>query len=88
MAGLAAAGVDDAAARVAALEAQRQPALVVEVEDDAARLQLADRAGASSTSTWTAAGRQRPRPAAIVSAAWRAGESPGSSAAASPPWAQ
>ena len=43
MAGLAAAGVDDAPARVAALEAQRQPPLVVEVEDDAARLQVADR---------------------------------------------
>ena len=45
VAGLAAAGVDDAAARVAALEAERQPALVVEVEDDAAREQVADRAG-------------------------------------------
>ena len=45
-------------------------------------------AGASSTRTCTAAGRQRPRPAAIVSSAWRAGESPGSSAAASPPCAQ
>ena len=45
-------------------------------------------AGASSTSAWTAAGRQSPRPAAIVSAAWLAGESPGSSAAASPPCAQ
>ena len=44
--------------------------------------------GASSTSTFTADGRQRPRPAAIVSAAWRSGESSGSSAAASPPWAQ
>ena len=44
--------------------------------------------GASSTRASTAAGRQQPRPAAIVSAAWRAGESPGSSAAASPPWAQ
>ena len=45
-------------------------------------------AGAPSTSTWTAEGRQRPRPAAIVSAACWAGESAGSSAAASPPWAQ
>ena len=44
--------------------------------------------GASSTSTCTADGRQSPRPAAIVSAAWRSGESPGSSAAARPPWAQ
>ena len=43
VAGLAAAGVDDAAARMASLEAERQPSLVVEVEDDAARLQLADR---------------------------------------------
>ncbi len=45
-------------------------------------------AGASSTRARTAAVRQRPRPAAIVSAAWRSGESSGSSAAASPPWAQ
>ena len=44
--------------------------------------------GASSTSTRTADGRQSPRPAASVSSAWRSGESPGSSAAASPPWAQ
>ena len=53
-----------------------------------ARAALRTAAGASSTSAWTAEGRQRPRPAAIVSAAWRAGESPGSSAAARPPWAQ
>lgn len=39
---LAAAGVDDAAVRVASLQAQRQPAFVVEVEDDAARLQVTD----------------------------------------------
>ena len=43
MAGLAAAGMDDAAAGVAALQAQRQPALVVEVEDDAACLQFPNR---------------------------------------------
>ncbi len=42
-AGLAAAGVDDPARRVAALEAERQPPFVVEVEVDAARLQVADR---------------------------------------------
>jgi hypothetical protein len=35
--------VDDAAGRVAALEAERQPSFVVEVEDDAARLQVTDR---------------------------------------------
>ena len=45
-------------------------------------------AGASSTRASTAEGRQSPRPAAIVSAAWRAGVSSGSSAAARPPWAQ
>ena len=39
--GLAAAGVDDAAWRVAALEAERQLAVRVEVEGDAARAQLA-----------------------------------------------
>ena len=44
--------------------------------------------GASWTSASTAAVRHRPRPAAIVSRAWRSGESPGASAAASPPWAQ
>ncbi len=38
--GLAAAGVDDAPARVTSLEAQRQPAFVVEVEDDPAREQI------------------------------------------------
>ena len=43
VAGLAAAGVDDAPRRVAALEPERQPPFVVEVEDDAARLQVADR---------------------------------------------
>ena len=89
VAGLAAAGVDDAAAGVAALEPERELALVVEVEDDAAGAAArGPRAGASSTRARTAAGRQRPRPAAIVSAAWRSGESSGSSAAASPPWAQ
>ena len=44
MAGLAAAGVDDAAARVSALEARGELAVLVEVEDDAALAQLADRA--------------------------------------------
>ena len=44
-AGLAAAGVDDPPRRVAALEAQRQPPFLVEVEDDAARQQVADRGG-------------------------------------------
>src|SRR5665811_681420 len=45
------------------------------------------RAGASSHSTRTVSGAHRPRPAARVSAACWAGESPGSSAAARPPWA-
>ncbi len=43
MAGLAAAGVDDPAARVASLEPEREPALVVEVEDDPPALQRPDR---------------------------------------------
>jgi hypothetical protein len=43
VAGLAAAGVDDAPARVAALEAKRQPPFVVEVEDDTALQQVPDR---------------------------------------------
>ena len=43
MAGLAAAGVDDAAVGVTALQPQRQPPLVVEVEDDAPCDQVADR---------------------------------------------
>ncbi len=43
MAGLAAAGVDDAAAVWPPSRPERQPAFVVEVEDDAARLQVADR---------------------------------------------
>ena len=69
-------------------EAEGQLAVGVEVELDAALAQLADGAGASSTRTCTALGRHRPRPAAIVSAAWRAVESPGSSTAARPPCAQ
>jgi hypothetical protein len=40
MAGGAAAGVDDAAARVATLEAEGELAVGVEIEDDAARAQL------------------------------------------------
>jgi hypothetical protein len=43
VAGLAAAGVDDPAARVTALEAQAELAVLVEVEGDAAIAQLADR---------------------------------------------
>ncbi len=43
MAGLAAAGVDDAAAGVPALQAQRELAVLVEVELDAALAQVADR---------------------------------------------
>ena len=43
--------------------------------------------GPSSTSARTASGRQRPSPAAIVSSAWRVGESSPPTAAAMPPWA-
>jgi hypothetical protein len=43
VAGLAAAGVDDPAACVSALEAQAELAVLVEVEGDAAIAQLADR---------------------------------------------
>ena len=61
----------------------------VEVEDDPARAQLAHR-GRRLLDQRPAPprGGRGPRPAAIVSAACWAGESPGSSAAASPPWAQ
>ena len=41
----------------------------------------------SSTSTRTAAGSQSPRPAVMVSAKCRSGESPAPIAAATPPWA-
>jgi hypothetical protein len=43
VAGGRAAGVDDPPRRVAALEPERQPSLLIEVEDDAAALQVADR---------------------------------------------
>ena len=46
------------------------------------------RSGESRQSTSTALGRATPRPAAIVSAAWRAALSSTASAAAMPPWAQ
>jgi hypothetical protein len=45
VAGLAAAGMDDAPARVATLQAEGEAALLVEVEDDAAGDELADRGG-------------------------------------------
>ena len=45
MTGLAAAGVDDPAGVVAALEPQGEAALMVEVEDDAALLQVPHRRG-------------------------------------------
>ncbi len=89
VAGLAAAGVDDAPPGVAALEAERQLAVGVEVEGDArARAARAPPPAPPRSAPRRPTGRQRPRPAAIVSAAWLAGESPGSSAAARPPWAQ
>ena len=89
VAGLAAAGVDDAAAgcgRPRGPSASRPSWSRSNSTPRARRSRTAS--GASSTSTCTAEGRQRPRPAAIVSAAWRSGESSGSSAAARPPWAQ
>jgi hypothetical protein len=43
--GRAAAGVDDAAVGVASLEAERELAVGLEVEEDAARAQLANRGG-------------------------------------------
>ena len=52
------------------------------------RISASTAAGDSSTRTSTAAGSQRPRPALSVSSAWRAGESSGAIAAASPPWAR
>ena len=84
--GLRAAGVDDPAGRVAALEPERQLAVGVEVE---ARPRAASArstaAGASAASTSTAAGEQRPRPALSVSSACRAGRVVG---ARSPPRAR
>ena len=88
--GLAAAGVDDPARGVAALEAERELAARRRRSKlHPARSQLRDRRRAPPrSSTSTALARQSPRPAASVSSAWRSGESSGASAAASPPCAQ
>ena len=63
MAGLAAAGVDDAAARVAALEAERELARRGRGRSRRrARAARGPRPGASSTRTWTARGPAEPAP--------------------------
>ena len=68
-AGGAAAGVDDAAARVAALEPEREVAVAVGVEAHAEPLEVARRlAGASSHEDSRGRPPQRPRPARSVSA--------------------
>ena len=87
--GLGAAGVNDPARRVAALQGRgpgRRPP----------RCRSGPRAGGApprppeprGSASGPPSARQRPRPAFRVSSAWRAGESSGASAAASPPWAQ
>ena len=88
-AGRAAAGVDDAPARVAALEAEREVAVAVGVEVHAEALEVAHGAraprGTGRSRRSCARGCARPR---SVSSRCRSGESSAASAAARPPWAQ
>ena len=80
--GVGAARVHDAGARVAAFAAEAV------VEADAEAAQLGDPGGSLGRQELDRAdGRQMPRPAESVSAAWRAGSSSGPTAAATPPWA-
>ena len=87
--GRAPAGVDDAAQRVAALEAEGEPAEAVGVEADAELLELAHLAGRLVAED---AGRRRAHEAAPgalgVGEVQRSGCRRPTSAAARPPWAQ
>ena len=75
-AGRAAAGVHDAPARVAALQAEREVAVAVGVEVHAEALEVAARSrGASRQRTVAALVRTRSRPARSVSSRCRSGES-------------
>ena len=87
-AGRAAAGVDDPAAAVAALEAEREVAVAVGVELAAELLQLAHAVGGLVGQHLGGGALVRPRPASSVSSRWIAGESSIASAAAAPPCAQ
>ena len=91
VAGGVAAGVDDPGQGVAAFPGQGQgevgAAVAGRSNEAPSAISSRSRVGPSPTSTRTASGSHSPPPAERVSEKCSSGESPGDSAAATPPWA-